>query len=95
MAGTRTVQTCRWGTPTLFLSWPLWYEASQHEWSCTRGGAARVLTDPAICRTCPYWTPAEHQVKVSHPPQRHSGCRYQRALILRRDPDEGVPAQPL
>ena len=57
-----SVHTCRWGSPTLFLQWPLWYEASQHEWSCIRGQAARVLVDPAICRTCPYWSPAEHQL---------------------------------
>jgi hypothetical protein len=26
MAASHSVQSCRWGTPTLFLSWPLWYE---------------------------------------------------------------------
>lgn len=82
----RAVETCRWGTPTLFLPWPLWCEASQHEWSCTRGVVPTILADPAICRTCPYWLPAERQ--VSHPPQRRSGCRHQHALVL-RDPDEG------
>ena len=93
MGGVRVVQTCRWATPTLFLQWPLWYEASHHEWSCTRGAIPNVLPDPAICRTCPYWMPIERH--VADTPQRHSGCRYQRALVLRRDPDEAIPAQPL
>lgn len=30
---------------------PFWYDAAQHEWSCTGGLTPRVLTDPAICRT--------------------------------------------
>jgi hypothetical protein len=25
------------GNATLFLPWPLWYDASEHEWNCTRG----------------------------------------------------------
>ena len=59
MAILHSVQTCRWGAPTLFLGWPLWYEASQYEWSCIRGTTARVLDDPAMCRTCLHWSRAE------------------------------------
>jgi hypothetical protein len=63
MTAPHSVQTCRWGTPTLFLGWPLWYDASQHEWSCTRGAGPTVLVDPAICRTCPHWCPVEREVE--------------------------------
>lgn len=55
MADTRAVQTCHWGTPTLFLIWPLWCEAAVHEWSCTRTAAPRMLDDATVCRGCPYW----------------------------------------
>jgi hypothetical protein len=57
MTDSQGVHTCRWGIPTLFLEWPLWCEASQHEWSCTRDSTPTILTDPAVCRSCPYWTP--------------------------------------
>ena len=53
----QSVQGCRWGSPTLFVHWPLWYEASQHEWSCKVTGSPTVLADPTVCRTCPYWSP--------------------------------------
>jgi len=92
MAVTHSIQTCRWGTPTLFLQWPLWYEASQHEWSCTRGTTPSVLADPAICRTCPYWAQAGRQVVLAPAVRAHDQCRYQRALVRRSDADEGVPA---
>lgn len=90
MAITRSVQTCRWGTPTLFLQWPLWYEASQHEWSCTRG-AARVLADPAICGTCPYWVHADCHVKPAPPERAADHCRYRGALVRRDDGEEAIP----
>jgi hypothetical protein len=37
----------------------LWYDASAHEWSCTRGGKPRGLMDPASCTSCRHWTAAE------------------------------------
>jgi hypothetical protein len=67
MGSHHSVQTCHWGIPTLFLGWPSWYEASQHEWSCIRGDVAKVLVDPAMCETCPYWSRVERHVE----PQRH------------------------
>jgi hypothetical protein len=91
MAVVHSVQTCRWGTPTLFLPWPLWYEATQHEWSCIRGATARVLIDPTICRTCPYWSPAGRQVEPPPPVHAPDKCRYRRALVRRGDADEGAP----
>ena len=56
--GAQAVQTCKWGTPTLFLPWPLWYDASTHEWSCTRGARPRGVMDPTTCTTCERWSPA-------------------------------------
>lgn len=56
---TPSVRTCRWGTPTLFLPWPIWCDASQHEWSCTRGATPLTLADPGVCRACQPWQPAD------------------------------------
>ena len=87
-AGAHAVQTCRWGTPTLFLPWPSWYDASEHEWSCTRRAAPAILVDPAICLTCAHWAPVERQ--PAHPPQQRSaGCLHRHALVFRRDADGG------
>jgi hypothetical protein len=57
MEGMHPVQSCRWGTPTLFLAWPMWCDASRYEWSCTRIDPPTVLTDSANCQTCPRWEP--------------------------------------
>jgi hypothetical protein len=92
MAAPHSVRTCRWGTPTLFLPWPLWYDASQHEWSCTRGASANVLVDPATCRACPYWSPAERPVEPAPRVRAPGECRYRRALVRRGEADEGAPA---
>jgi hypothetical protein len=54
----QAVHTCRWATPTLFLPWPLWFDASNNEWSCTRGDTARGLHDPSNCAVCKGWTAA-------------------------------------
>lgn len=54
----RSVQTCRWGTPTISLEWPWWYDASVNEWSCMRDGSVRTLDEVGACRTCPRWAPA-------------------------------------
>jgi hypothetical protein len=94
MTAPHSVQTCRWGTPTLFLAWPLWYDASQHEWSCTRGASPNVLVDPAICRTCPYWSPAQRLVESVPPVPVRDVCRYRRALVRRGEADEGAPTSP-
>jgi hypothetical protein len=58
MADVQSVQTCRWGSPTLFLPWPLWYDATRFEWSCTRGARPRGIDEASHCRVCPNWTPA-------------------------------------
>jgi hypothetical protein len=58
MAGAQSIQTCRWGSPTLFLPWPYWSLASDNEWSCTRGEAPRGIDDPRLCATCRYWAVA-------------------------------------
>jgi len=51
-------RTCKWGSPTLFLSYPLWLDAWTWEWSCDSHGALRPLTDTSACRQCPRWEPA-------------------------------------
>jgi hypothetical protein len=91
MAASHSVQTCRWGTPTLFLGWPLWYDASQHEWSCTRGAVPTVLVDPAICRTCPYWCLVEREAEAAPPVHASDECQYRRALVRRGEAQEGAP----
>lgn len=86
MAITRAVQTCRWGTPTLMLAHPYWLEASQHEWSCVRGVTPCILTDPAVCRTCPFWSASD---RVAAPAAAgRDGCHYGHALVLGPQPVE-------
>jgi hypothetical protein len=58
MTRVQSVQTCRWATPTLFLPWPLWFDAAHYEWSCTRGLRPRGIAQPAACARCEGWTPA-------------------------------------
>ena len=53
-----SIQTCRWGAPTLFLPWPHWCNASNDLWSCTRGRTPRGVADPQICEHCDCWEPA-------------------------------------
>lgn len=86
MAATHSVQTCRWGTATLFLPWPLWYGASQHEWSCTRGACATILVDAAMCRTCPNWFPGESLPESAPRVHAPDECQYRRALVRRGEP---------
>ena len=93
MALAHAVQTCRWGTPTLLLRWPLWYEAPQYEWSCTRGPSPAVLADPAVCRICPFWSPAEHHQQPAPPMAPSDACRYRHALVRRDAIEEGVPPE--
>lgn len=54
----QAVQTCKWAVPTLFLPWPLWYDAAVQHWSCTREPAPRGLPDPACCARCARWAAA-------------------------------------
>ena len=58
MARVQSVQTCRWATPTLFLPWPLWFDAADYEWSCTRGRRPRGIPQPATCAKCEGWAQA-------------------------------------
>jgi hypothetical protein len=93
MSAMHAVQTCRWGAPTLSLMWPLWYDASQHEWSCTRLGAPRVLVDPAECRQCPGWAAVDRrpEARIRSSSQ---GCDYRRALVM-NDAEAGVTGGPI
>ena len=58
MTQVQSVQTCRWATPTLFLPWPLWFDAAEHEWSCTRGTRPHGIPQPESCGKCDGWAPA-------------------------------------
>lgn len=58
MTRVQSAQTCRWGIPTMFLQWPYWYEASDKQWSCTRGAEPRRLADARTCETCGAWVVA-------------------------------------
>ena len=62
----QAVHTCKWAVPTLFLPWPLWYDASAYEWSCTRGPQPRGLAQPAVCSTCYGWAPAQRPPEGCH-----------------------------
>lgn len=64
MTEAHSIQTCRWGSPTLFLPWPYWCDASDDIWSCTRGARPRGVPDPRHCASCANWTPAQ---RTAHP----------------------------
>jgi hypothetical protein len=73
MTRSQSVQTCRWGMPTLFLQWPFWYEASENEWSCTRGAEPRGIADARRCETCGAWMIAPRPVAAPHHEDDHLG----------------------
>lgn len=70
MAEAQSVQTCKWGTPTLFLPWPYWCAASEDLWSCVRGRAPRGVTDPRVCAVCRHWSAAP---AIRHDEDDHLG----------------------
>jgi hypothetical protein len=57
MDTTHGVASCRWATPTLFLSQPLWLHAWDSPWGCIRGGIVRVLHSSELCTGCSKWEP--------------------------------------
>ena len=48
-------RTCKWCTPTLFAPWPVWLDAWDNEWTCTRDGTPRPFGHSDCCRACPRW----------------------------------------
>ena len=80
MTASHSVQTCRWGTPTLFASWPYWFDASRYEWSCTRGAEPLVLEDTGICARCRDWAP--DVAETGSVPARPTSLP---AMVTRRD----------
>lgn len=68
-----SIQTCRWGTPTMFLPWPLWCEAADDLWSCTRGAQPHRVHDPRTCETCSAWVPALPAAGARHDDDDHLG----------------------
>lgn len=50
--------TCRWAIATIDLPHPLWIDAWNAPWTCTRDGSARELDTTDECTDCPRWEPA-------------------------------------
>jgi hypothetical protein len=55
MEFTRQTHSCRWSTPTLFLQWPYWLDASTWPWSCAPDGRLQLLSSSDVCTGCPKW----------------------------------------
>lgn len=64
---------CRWATPTLFLPVPLWLDAWDCPWACTRDTTPRILDTTDVCASCSRW---ESQ------PDAQPAVRISRALSL-------------
>ena len=47
--------SCRWATPTMWLSAPLWFDAEACPWACERDTPPRALASTEVCATCPHW----------------------------------------
>ena len=73
MAETHSIQTCRWGSPTLFLPWPYWCDGSDDLWSCTRGAQPQGVPDIRHCQSCAHWRPAPLPVHPDHHEDDHLG----------------------
>jgi hypothetical protein len=63
----RSAGTCRWATPTLFLTAPFWFDAEECPWTCVHDPVPRVLSTTDPCATCPRWEP-----RRTTPPTRTS-----------------------
>lgn len=74
MPHAQSIQTCHWARPTLFLPWPLWFDAADFEWSCTRGARPRPVPEPSTCETCEGWTKAGCGKPCTCDPDNHLGC---------------------
>jgi hypothetical protein len=51
----RNASNCRWATPTLFLSAPLWFDAEKCPWACLRDAVPGVLSTTDLCASCSRW----------------------------------------
>jgi hypothetical protein len=58
MKNLHSVTTCQSGVATLSLPYPLWLDAEDRPWSCTRTAEPRPLEFTDVCATCPRWTAA-------------------------------------
>jgi hypothetical protein len=66
----QTAGNCRWATPSLSLTAPLWLGAWDSPWACLRDAAPRLLDSTEACTHCPRWEP-ESQAG-GHPGERLS-----------------------
>jgi hypothetical protein len=41
----------------MFLKWPLWLDAGDWPWTCTRDGVSRPMADGDACQSCGGWEP--------------------------------------
>ena len=74
MATPQSVHSCHWSQPTLFLPFPLWFEAVHFEWSCLRGAQPRHIPDPHDCASCRGWTPVAAGKPCACRADQHLGC---------------------
>ncbi len=63
VVGFHAAVTCRWATPTLFMSRPLWLTAWDAPWTCTYRETPNPLDTTDPCATCVNWEP---KVAESH-----------------------------
>ena len=63
--GGHRVETCRWGTMTLWLPYPHWFSAEDCPWSCVWRSRPRLLESTAECQTCATWVPKLKTVERS------------------------------
>ena len=59
MESRHVVTSCRWATLTLFLADPVWLEAWDHPWACTRAPRPRPLKTTDECHLCAAWKPRQ------------------------------------
>ena len=67
MGSRHVVTNCRWATPTLFLTDPLWLEAWDHPWACTRAPRPRPLKTTDECHLCTAWEARQDRAPERQP----------------------------
>jgi hypothetical protein len=81
----RSAGTCRWGTPTLFLSAPFWFEAERCPWSCRRDPVPRALNATDGCATCLFWQPRDGVLPAASLHRERAGTVREGAVPLMVD----------
>jgi hypothetical protein len=55
---------CRWAMPTLFVPFPIWLEAEDFAWTCTRDAEPHPLLTTEPCENCPRWEEDEVLARI-------------------------------